>query len=113
MKIEKIPKNVLLVELPSREPHVAECFKTINEIVANGNNNDVIIDFSNVEIINSSNISNLLILRKMLEGAAHRLILCNVSVITKCIFVVAGLVDAFTFVDNPTTAFETMQKRSS
>jgi len=109
MKIKNLPENVLLVELPAREPHIAEQFKTVNEIVSNNNNSDVIIDFSNVEIINSSNISNLLILRQLLQKSGHKLILCDVSVLTKCIFVVAGLTDIFTFVDNPCSAFETVK----
>jgi anti-anti-sigma factor len=109
MDTENLQKNVLLVELPCHEPRVTERLKTVNELVSNDNSNDVIIDFSKVEIINSSNISNLLILRQLLQDSGHRLILCNVSVITKCIFVVAGLAEIFTFVDNPYAAFEAVQ----
>jgi anti-anti-sigma regulatory factor len=110
MKIKNLPENVLLVELSSKEPYIAGQLKTVNEIVGNDNNSDVIIDFSHVEIINSSNISNLLILRQLLEKSGHQLILCNVSVLTKCIFVVAGLTEAFNFVDNPYAAFEAIKK---
>ena len=108
MKVEKIPENVLLVELPLREPQITDRLKVVNETISDDNYCDTIIDFSKVEIINSSNISNLLILREMLENSGHRLILCGVSTITKCIFVVAGLAEIFHFDDDVPSALESV-----
>ena len=65
---------------------------------------DVVIDFSIVEVLSSSSLSNLLILRGMLEERGRSLVLCNVSVITKCIFRVAGLDEVFDFADDKPTA---------
>ena len=73
----------------------------------------MIVDFSKVEIINSWNISNLLILRGMLEDAGRKLILCNISTVTKCIFVVAGLSEIFVFADDKSAALATIRDKDS
>ncbi|MHC4105586.1 MAG: STAS domain-containing protein [Planctomycetota bacterium] len=104
MGIKKISDDVLFVELPSKSPKIANQLKALNEAVSKKGNCDVIIDFSRVEIINSANISNLLILHNMQTGTGRQLILCNVATVTKCIFVVAGLNTVFNFADNKSQA---------
>ena len=109
MGIKNLSKDVLLVELPSKSPKIAQELKAVNEAVSKKKGNrDVVIDFSRVEIINSSNISNLLILHNLLQNSGHRLILCNVATVTKCIFVVAGLNEIFNFVDDRSSALATV-----
>lgn len=110
MGIKEISKDVLLVELPTKSPKIAAELKAVNEAAGKRGNCDVIIDFSRVEIINSANISNLLILHNMQQGTGHRLILCNVSTVTKCIFVVAGLNEVFEFADNRASAMATVEQ---
>ncbi len=109
MGIKNLSKDVLLVELSSKGPKIAHELKVVNETVSKKGNHDVIIDFSRVEIINSLNISNLLILHNLLQNSGHRLILCNVATVTKCIFVVAGLNEVFEFVDDQPAALVTVQ----
>jgi len=109
MGIKNLSKDVLLVELPSKGPKIAHELKAVNEAVSKKGNHDVIIDFSRVEIINSLNISNLLILHNLLQNSGHRLILCDVATVTKCIFVVAGLNEIFEFVDDQPAALVTVQ----
>lgn len=104
MGIKNLSKDVLLVELPTKSPRITNELKSVNETVSKNDSCDVIIDFNRVEIINSANISNLLILHKMLQNSGHRLILCNVATVTKCIFVVAGLNEVFEFVDDQSKA---------
>jgi len=108
MGIKNLSKDVLLVELPSKSPRIAIELKAVNETVSKNGSCDVIIDFNRVEIINSANISNLLILHNMLQNSGHRLIFCNVATVTKCIFVVAGLNEVFEFVDNKSKALATV-----
>jgi anti-anti-sigma regulatory factor len=110
MGIKNISEDVLLVELPSKSPKIANELKAVNEAVSKKGNCDIVIDFSGVEIINSSNISNLLILNNLQKDSGRRLILCNVATVTKCIFVVAGLNDAFEFVDDQSKALETVEQ---
>lgn len=100
MEIKNLPDNVISVTLSSSEPQIADELKELNETVSQKSGCDVVVDFSYVEIINSSNISNLLLLRGFLSRHNRRLILYNVQTITKCIFVVAGLTESFVFIDD-------------
>ncbi len=113
MGIQKLSKDILLLELPHDSSSRSDELKKVNETVGSEGNCDVIVDFSNVEIVNSWNISNLLILRDLLQKAGHQLILCGITTVTKCIFVVAGLSEVFTFVDDKSAAIEMIQNSKS
>ncbi len=110
MAITNLSEDVVLVDLPSDGAERADVLNTVNDVVSNKSDSDIILDFSGVEIINSWNISNLLILQNLLAESEHKLVLCNVSTVTKCIFVVAGLSDVFTFADNRSAALEAVGK---
>jgi anti-anti-sigma factor len=109
MGIENQLENVIYVELPSEGIQMSDELKALNDAVTEKGDCDVIVDFSKVEIINSSNISNLLILRGLLKDKGRRLILCSMSTVTKCIFVVAGLADVFVFIDDKYAAVEAVK----
>jgi anti-anti-sigma regulatory factor len=113
MGIKNLSENIILLELPLDRLEREDELKNLNEIVSDDCQYDVIVDFSNVEIINSWNISNLLILRGMLEEAGRKLILCDVSSLTKCIFTVAGLSDVLVFSDTRSAALDILQKTAS
>jgi anti-anti-sigma regulatory factor len=104
MGIHNLSENIIIAELSSNGPEREDELKNLNETISNKDQYDVIVDFSKVEIINSWNISNLLILQDMLEDAGRKLILCNISTVTKCIFVVAGLSEIFVFADDRSAA---------
>lgn len=110
MGIKNIAEDVVLVDLPRDKAKRAEVLKAVNDVASNKSDRDMIMDFSQVEIINSWNISNLLILQGLLDNSGHTLILCNLSTVTKCIFVVAGLSEIFTFADNRPAALEALGK---
>ena len=109
MDFQILQNNIILVKLASSEMRISDELKEINEKITQKKDCDLVLDFSNVEIINSSNISNLLILRGILEKNGHKLFLCNVQMITRCIFVVAGLIEIFIFIDNVEEAFKSVQ----
>jgi anti-anti-sigma factor len=109
MGILNLSENIIYVELPTEGQEISDELKALNETVGNRDDCDVIIDFTRVEIINSSNISNLLILRSLLEDKGRRLVLCGVSTITRCIFVVAGLAEIFFFADDKSAALEAVK----
>ena len=113
MGIKNIAEDVVLVDLPADGAKRAEVLKAVNDVVSNKSDSDLIMDFSGVEIINSWNISNLLILQSLLDESGRKLILYNVSTVTKCIFVVAGLSDIFTFADSKSDALEAVGKTRS
>jgi anti-anti-sigma factor len=113
MGIKNLSENIILIELPPDKLEREDELKNLNETVSDKCQYDVIVDFSDVEIINSWNISNLLILRSMLEEAGRKLILCNVSSLTKCIFTVAGLSDVLVFSDTRSAALDILQQTAS
>ena len=112
MRITNLLEDVVLVDLPSDGAKREEVLKAVNDVVSNMSDSDIVIDFSGVEIINSWNISNLLILQNLLEESGHKLVLCNVGTVTKCIFVVAGLSNIFTFADSKSAALKAVGKTS-
>jgi len=108
MGIQNISENAVLVLLPP-EPEIAEQLTAVNEILSKRRDLDVIIDFSRVDILTSANISNLLVLYNWLHGRGQRLVLYNVSVLTKGIFTVAGLDPVFEFADDKSAALAALQ----
>ena len=109
MGIENLSEDVVLVTL-SAEPQAGHELKAVNEILSNKGDCDVVVDFSGVETIVSSSVSNLIILRELLRKRRRRLILCNVAVLTKCIFTVAGLDTIFKFVDDKPAALAAVKR---
>ena len=113
MGIRNLSDNIILVTVPSERLKRTDELKNLNEVIGEKSKCDVIIDFVGVEIINSWNISNLLILRDMLENAGRKLVLCNVNTPTKCIFVVAGLSETFVFADDRAAALDVIRDTKS
>lgn len=113
MGIQNFSEDVLLVNLPMKEPQIANELKNINEIIGDKADCDVIIDFSRVEILTSPSICNLMILKQLLSGLGHWLVLCNVSLPVKGIFSVTGFRELFDFTDDKFTALEFMQRAKS
>lgn len=108
MENQNLPENVILIKLSSCDPKISEDLKNLNDSLSQRSDCDVVVDFSFVEVINSSNISNLLILRGFLESHGRKLILFNVQTITKCIFIVAGLTELFVFGDDMEDVLKTL-----
>lgn len=109
MEIKKLPGNVILTKLSSDDPKISEDLRKLNEYISLKEDCDVVVDFSQVEIINSSNISNLLILRGFLDKHGRKLFLYNVKTITRSIFVIAGLTETFNFIDETQDIMKAVQ----
>ena len=105
MGIQNLAENIIFVTV-TKEQQISKEISTVNEFVINKGNCHVIIDFSRVEWITSSDINNLIILHNLLCQYGHQLILCYVAVPTKCIFAVVGLEKLFTFAENQRAALE-------
>ena len=99
MGIQDWSENTILVDL-SAEPEMGKELVAVAEKVRDRVNCDVVIDFSNVDIVTSSSMSKLLILRKTLSDRGHKLVFCSVSSATKGIFMITGLDGNFEFVDD-------------
>ena len=108
MGIQNWSDDIILVDLPG-EPEIAEELEIITGIVRDRADCDVVIDFSNVDIVTSSSISRLLKLRKMLTDCTHKLVFCGVAPVTKSIFTVTGIDEIFEFVDDKFLALASIQ----
>ncbi len=109
MENQNLPENVVWIKLSSDDLKITDELKELNQKVSHENDSDIVLDFSFVEIISSSNISNLLLLRGFLENHERKLILYNMQTITKCIFIVAGLIELFVFIDDIEEALRVVQ----
>ena len=103
MRAENWPENVVLVRLP-RELQKHTELQTAIDAVSKAGNLDVVVDFSDVDIVGSPTFSRLLELRSVLRESGHRLILCHVAPATKGVFTVAQLDRLFDFAENESAA---------
>ena len=113
MGIRNLSDNIILVTVPTERLKRTDELKNLNEAIGENPKCDMIIDFAGVEIINSWNISNLLILKDIMEKAGRKLVLCSVNTATKCIFVVAGLSETFVFADTQSEALDIIRQTNS
>ena len=68
-----------------------------------------VLDFRQVTYVNSSNIAQLLRLRKILEGAQRQLVLCGVTDEVWSVLLVTGLDKVFHFAPDTMTALASIQ----
>lgn len=108
MGIQNWSDDVILVDL-LQEPQTGDELKSVTETVRDRGDCDVVIDFSEIDIITSSSLSKLLRLRKLLTDCGRKLIFSNVAPATKGIFTVTGLNDVFEFVDDKFIALASLQ----
>jgi anti-anti-sigma factor len=106
--IQNWSEDIVLVTL-AEEPQMGEELRTVIEIVRDGGNRDVVVDFAEVDIITSSSIAKMLKLRKILKDIGHRLVLCGVRNATRGIFKVTGLDGVFEFADDKFIALASLQ----
>ena len=108
MGIQNWSEEIVLVDL-QQEPQMGDELKAVTETVRDRGDCDVVIDFSDIDIITSSSLSKLLRLRKLLTDCGHQFIFCNVAPATKGIFSVTGLDGVFDLVDDKFVALASLQ----
>ena len=108
MGIQNWSEDIILVDMPA-EPNIVDELKEVTEMARDRGDCDVVIDFSNVDIITSSSLSSLLRLRKLLVDCGHQLVFCSVAAATKGIFTVTGLDGVFEVVDDKFVALAGLQ----
>jgi anti-anti-sigma factor len=108
MGIQNWSEDVVLVDLPE-EPQMGEELKAVTDIFCDRGNCDVVMDFSNVDIVTSSSLSKLLKLRKLASDCGHRVVFCNVAAATRGIFTVTGLDGVFELVEDKFVALASLQ----
>ncbi|MHC4294434.1 MAG: STAS domain-containing protein [Planctomycetota bacterium] len=111
MAIQKWSDNITVVEL-NDDPQFADDLTTLMEGVED-TASDVVLNFSAVSFINSSNVASLLRLRKQLVNLERRLVLCGVNTQVWGVFLVTGLDKIFEFTNDISTALATLQISNS
>ena len=110
MGIENFSKDVVVVTLPEQPQYGSE-LEAVSNLFAETVDRDVVIDFSKVEMLTSETICALMILDRLLGGAGHQLVLCNLPSTIKQIFIRTGLVTVFQFADDEDTAIEYVRSK--
>ena len=110
MPVNQWSESILIAEM-SEEPTFSEEMDSLQARLeaANGYVPDVIVDLQNVGYVNSSNIAQLLRLRKTVVAGDSRMRICGVSNETWSVLMVTGLDKVFEFTDDVSTSLASLQ----
>jgi len=112
MGIQNYSEDVLEVTLPEQPQHGQE-IDVVNKMLSRSVDFDVMVDFTQVEMLTSETICGLMILSKLLKGAGRKLVLYNLPSSIKQIFVRTGLLTVFDLVGDKFDALEYIQDKES
>lgn len=107
MPIEKWSDKISVVHLGT-DPQFTDDITSLESALSHSST-DVVLDFSGVAFLNSSNLSRLLRLRKKLHDKGNRLVLCGISTKAWSTFLVTGLDKVFEFTENVPMGLATLQ----
>lgn len=96
----------------SDEPALSEELNAVFEAVRKakaGKVPHVVLNFAAVSYVNSSNLAQLLKLRKFMAETGRQLKLCTLSEEVSSVFMVTGLDKVFRFAPDPMTALASLQ----
>ena len=108
MGIQNWSDNIILVNLAD-EPQMGEELLAVTDMVSKRGDCDVVVDFTDVNIVTSSSIAKLLRLRKGLKDCEHRVVFASVNAKIRQIFAITGLDNVFEFVDDQFVALAGLQ----
>lgn len=108
MGIQNWSDEIILVNL-AKEPQLGEELQVVIDMVRDDPSRDVVVDFSDIDILTSSSIAKLLKLRKVLIDGDHRLVVSTISDQTMQIFRITALDTVFEFVDSQFVALAGFQ----
>ena len=109
MTVEQWSDNVLLGELAD-DPQFTDDLASAIEMCTAQPRTDVLLTFTNVNYLNSSNIAKLLKLRKLVMITnQRRLKICGINTHVWGVFLVTGLDKIFDFVDDVPSGLATLQ----
>ncbi len=108
MSIENWSDDIVVVDLQD-DPGFTDDLTVLTDQVGSDRSVDLVVNFANVNYLNSSNIARLLKLRKLVITNNRRLVLCGIDTNVWGLFLVTGLDKVFEFADNVATALTTVQ----
>lgn len=110
MSVQTGLEDVIVVDLP-RELEGHNELQTVVETIRRRSGCDVIVDFSNADIVGSPTFSRLLELRRLLRELGRKLVLCGVAPKTRDVFITVQLERLFDFVEDKTAALASLEGR--
>lgn len=108
MPIDQWSEDIFVVRLGD-DPQFTEDMNSVDQNLSYHRHVDVILDFSGVAFMNSTNISRLLSVRQKTIQGENKLILCCVSTRLWSTFLATGLDKVFTFCNDVPTSLATLQ----
>ena len=110
MSIKDWSDNIILAELQD-DPVFSDDLNAVQELIEKRKGGcHVVLDFSGVNFLNSSNIAKLLKLRKILNSTAPgKLRLCGINTSAWGVFLVTGLDKIFEFCDDAASGLASVQ----
>ncbi len=110
MPLQQWSDSILIAELTD-EPMFSEEFESLMHQLEDKDKAtpDVIVDLKRVTYLNSSNIAQLLRLRKKLESAERRLRVCSIGDAVWSVMLLTGLDKLFAFMDDVSTSLASLQ----
>ena len=109
MGVQTWSEDLIVVDLPRElEGHSSE-LQTVVDTLRQRSICDVVVDFSNTDIVGSLTLSRLLELRRVLRESERKLVLCSVTPAAKAVFTIALLDRLFDFAEDVPAALMTLQ----
>jgi len=108
VSIENWSENIVVAELQDDPPFTDDLNNLIEQLESQ-TDADVVLNFSAVNYLNSSNIAKLLKLRKRVISNRRKLVLCCIGTNVWGLFLVTGLDKVFEFADSVATALAAVQ----
>ncbi len=107
MATQQWSDEIIVVNLQN-DPEFTDELSTLSENMAVEAKN-VVLNFSNIKYLNSSNISRLLKLRKILIDANRQLKLCEIPIQVWGVFLLMGLDSIFDVAEDAASALTSLQ----
>lgn len=109
MAIQDWSENIIMVELNDDPDFTDEVGQVIERVEQHPK--DVVLNFSQLRFLNSSNISRLLKLRKVAVDQKRALVLCAIPVQVWGVFLLTGLDAIFSVAEDTASALAGLQMR--
>src|SRR5262245_45951886 len=112
MPLQNWSDRIVLLNLQD-DPQFTDDMNALTDLIEQRRGGDVLMDFSEVNFLNSSNIARLLKLRKMLSSThPGRMKLCGIPTSVWGVLLVTGLDKIFDFADDVATGLAALQMDS-
>ena len=109
MSLQEWSEQIMLCELQD-DPVFTDDLTALAEHVEKHPGMDVVLNFSNVNFLNSSNLAKLLRIRKLVTiNNERRMVLCMVSTHVWGLFLTTGLNKTFEFADDVALGLASLQ----